>query len=107
MKNEASGDDGQGGEPSAERELETIRRTTRRRAARLVALLVLVVILVAFVIENSARVKINFVFFSREVRPIWLMLTSAVLGGIVGFLAGRPGKQVRFRPGKDGKEPKR
>lgn len=87
------------GGPHLSDDLDLARRATRRRAVQFVSLLVLVVVLVAFVVENTQRVKIHFVFFSKDVRPIWLMLTCAILGGVVGFLVGRPGKQVG-RPGK-------
>lgn len=94
------------GEPSgsAPFDVRAARRASRRRMIQAAALLLLVVILVAFVIENSARVKISFVFFSREVRPIWLMLTCAALGAVVGFLLGRPGRQLRRRQDADAKE---
>jgi len=102
VRHEASGP----GEPShsAPTDAQAGGRAIRRRLVEAVALLLLVVILVAFVVENSARVKINFVFFSREVRPIWLMLTCAVLGAVVGFLLGRPGRQLRRRQDADAKE---
>jgi len=102
VQHEASGT----GEPSgsAPSDVQAARRAIRRRLIQAVALLVLVVILVAFVIENSTRVKISFVFFTREVRPIWLMLTCAALGALVGFLLGRPGRQLRGREDGDAKE---
>ncbi len=80
-------------------DLDLARRATRRRVVQLVSLLALVVVLVAFVVENAQRVRIHFVFFSKDVRPIWLMLTCAILGGVVGYLVGRPGRQVG-KPGK-------
>ncbi len=95
------------GGPHLSDDLDLARRATRRRAVQVVSLLALVVILVAFVVENAQRVKIHFVFFSKDVRPIWLMLTCVLLGGAVGYLVGRPGKQVG-RPGKhEGKAPKK
>ena len=94
------------GGPHLPDELDLARKATRRRAVQLVSLLVLVVILVAFVVENARRVKIHFVFFSKDVRPIWLMLTSAILGGVVGYLVGRPGRQVG-RSGKHEEKGKR
>ncbi len=88
------GSDAAGG-PTGE-DLGPLAGGRRRRLGLALSLVVLAVILIAFVAENSARVEISFVFFSREVRPIWLMLVCAGLGGIVGFLLGRPGKQLRF-----------
>jgi uncharacterized integral membrane protein len=97
---------GEGEQPGpAPDDLDVIRKARRRRVVLILSILALVVFLIAFVIQNSTRVEISFVFFSREVRPIWLMVTSAVLGGIVGYLVGRPGKQIRLGRRKD--EPKR
>lgn len=88
-----------GGSPQTSDDFELARRETRRRVVQFGSLLALVVVLVAFVVENSQRVEIHFVFFTKDVRPIWLMLTCAILGGVVGYLLGKPGKQVG-RPGK-------
>ncbi|MBI2238039.1 MAG: hypothetical protein HYU54_05875 [Actinobacteria bacterium] len=101
---EAGGEEERPG-PAAPDDLDVIRKATRRRVVLMLSILALVVFLIAFVIQNSTRVEISFVFFSREVRPIWLMVTSAVLGGIVGYLVGRPGKQIRLGRRKD--EPKK
>lgn len=96
--------DGAGAQgPHIADDLDLERRAVRRRIVQLVSLLALVVILVAFVVENAQRVKIHFVFFTKDVRPIWLMLTSAILGGLVGYLVGRPGRQVRMRRKGKGK----
>ena len=77
-----------------ERQLQKARQT---RVAKFLVALFLVVVFVVFIVQNSDRVKIDYVFFHRDTRLIWIMLACAVLGGIVGFLVGRPGKQVRLR----------
>ena len=86
--------------------LDSIDRARRRRAAQLVSILVIVAILVVFIVRNSQRVPIDFVFFERRSRLIWIMLACAVLGGIVGFIAGRPGKQLFGRDRQKGKHEK-
>jgi uncharacterized integral membrane protein len=83
--------------------MEQIRQLQRRRQARIAKLLValfLVVVFVVFIVQNSKRVPIDFVFFTLQARLIWIMLACAILGGVVGFLAGRPGKQVHVRKRK-------
>ena len=57
----------------------------------------LAILLIVFIIQNSKRVPIDFVFFTRQSRLIWVMLACAIIGGIVGYLVGRPGKQIRLR----------
>ena len=64
--------------------------------AKVVVALAIVVILMIFIISNSEGQEVNFVFFKRRPPLIWVMFACAVMGGIVGFLIGRPGKQVRL-----------
>ncbi len=52
----------------------------------MVAALVLVAILVAFVVKNSEKVNVSFVFFSANVRLIWVLLVTAVLGALADRL---------------------
>jgi uncharacterized integral membrane protein len=63
--------------------------------------LAIVVLLVVFIVANSQSVAVDFVFFNRRPRLIWVMFSCAVLGGIVGYLIGRPGRQVRLRRRKE------
>ena len=65
--------------------------------AKVLVALFLLVILIIFVIANSDPVPVRFVFFTRQPRLIWVMIACSVLGGVVGYLIGRPGSQVRLR----------
>jgi uncharacterized integral membrane protein len=76
--------------------LRRLRRARQARVAKLLVALGIVVILIIFVIANSQPVSVDFVFLTRHPRLIWVMVACAVLGGVVGFLLGRPGKQFRF-----------
>ena len=78
-----------------------LHRARQSRIAKMLVSLFLVVILVVFIVQNSKPTRIDYVFFHRDTRLIWIMLTCAVIGGIVGFLIGRPGKQLRTRKKKD------
>ena len=81
----------------ADREhLNELARMRRRRAGKVGVALGLVLVLFVFVIRNDDRVPVDFVFFTRQARLIWVMVSCSVLGGIAGFLLGRPGKQFRF-----------
>jgi uncharacterized integral membrane protein len=57
-----------------------------RNTVRLVGVVVLVVLLIAFVVKNSARIPIHFIFFTANVRLIWVLLTCAVLGALIDRL---------------------
>jgi uncharacterized integral membrane protein len=78
---------------------EHLRELQRARQGRLVKVLVgliIAVILIVFILTNSQAVTVNFVFVKRKPPLIWVMFGCAVLGGILGYLVGRPGKQIRF-----------
>jgi len=65
---------------------DAVRKKGNRDTARLVAIIVLVAVLVAFVVANSNPVTVHFVFFSASVGLIWVLLVTALLGGLVGRL---------------------
>ena len=51
-----------------------------RDQARLVAALVLLALLIAFVVDNTRKVKIGFVFFDRDTRIIYVLIVTALVG---------------------------
>jgi len=85
-------------------QLHELQRARQRRVAKLLVALFISVVLMVFIIKNSERVPIHYVFFTANNRLIWVMLACAILGGLVGYLIGRPGKQVRFRHRQDEKQ---
>jgi len=90
------GGPGEPDRPSApDDQLTAIRKARQARVAKVLVILAIVVILIIFVIANSQPVKVNFVFVSRHPRLIWVMFACALLGGIAGYLIGKPGRQVR------------
>jgi uncharacterized integral membrane protein len=80
------------------RELQRARQT---RVAKVLVALFLMGVLVAFIVANSQSVVVHFVFVTRRPALIWVMFACAVLGGLIGYLIGRPGKQVRLHRPKD------
>ena len=98
----AAEDDG-GGQDRAEdgrREdrahLQDLRRERQRRVTKVVVGLAIAVLLMIFIIANAHPVSVSFVFVTRKPLLIWVMLACTVLGGVVGYLIGRPGRQVRL-----------
>ena len=80
-----------GGPPRAKVKRET------RDIVRLVVFGVALLLLIAFIIGNSATVKVNFVFFDTRASLIWVILISAVLGVLVDRLIIALGKRRRAR----------
>jgi uncharacterized integral membrane protein len=62
------------------------QKRQRKDIARIVAALIIVIVLVAFVVKNSEKVNVSFVFFSASVRLIWVLLVTAILGALADRL---------------------
>jgi uncharacterized integral membrane protein len=77
-----------------------VRRARQRRLAKAIVVVVIAILLLIFVLKNSQPVEVNFVFDTAHPRLIWVMIACILLGGIVGYLLGRPGREGR--PGKPG-----
>src|SRR6266446_2507902 len=71
---------------------------SRRGAKALVAALVLV-LLIVFVIRNSQRVSVDFILTKGHFRLIWVIVICSILGGIVGYVLGRPSRGRHQRSG--------
>ncbi len=81
----------------ADREhLRELQRARQGRVVKSVIALALAVVFIVFILTNSQAVTVNFVFVKRQPPLIWVMFGCAVVGGIFGYLVGRPGKQIRF-----------
>jgi uncharacterized integral membrane protein len=103
MRREHVGPEGED-DPREREDQEHLRQLSRHRQARagklIVALAVLVILLV-FVLSNAKSVPVSFVFFTRRPPLIWVMLACAILGGLIGFIVGRPGRAFRFHRDRD------
>ena len=78
------------------RELDKARRS---RLAKILVALVLAVLFILFIIRNSKPVSqsggVDFIFVTADARLIWVFLVCALIGGLVGYLLGRPSKGQR------------
>lgn len=65
---------------------ERRQERTARENARLAAFVVIVVLLVAFVLDNRHRVRVGYVVGDAEVRLIWVLVITALVGAAAGWL---------------------
>ena len=52
-------------------------------------------LLVIFAVANSKRVQVNFLLFTTQARVVTVIVVAGVLGFIVGWFIGRPGRAER------------
>ena len=60
-----------------------------RDVARLGGLIALAGVVAAFVVQNSQNVSVHFWFFSKHEPLIFIVIGCLLIGGIVGYVAGR------------------
>jgi uncharacterized integral membrane protein len=63
-----------------------IKKRETRDVVRIVVALVILVLLIAFVLKNSQKVTVHFIFFSADVALIWVLLICILLGALVDRL---------------------
>jgi uncharacterized integral membrane protein len=56
-----------------------------------------VLVLVIFAAANFKSVEVNFLFFTAEARVVTVIVVAGLLGFVVGYLVGRPGRAARKR----------
>lgn len=85
-----------------------LRKLQRARQARVVKAAVLALIgvmLITFVVQNARPVGVRLLFWTQSVHLIWVIVGSAVLGALAGYLVGRPDKNIRLHTPERPKEP--
>jgi uncharacterized integral membrane protein len=68
-----------------------------KRGTKAVAAAVLLLVLVVFVLRNSQRVSVDFIVTTGHPRLIFVFLVCIILGGVIGFLLGKPVRARRHR----------
>jgi uncharacterized integral membrane protein len=58
----------------------------RREQARLIGAIAVVVVIAALAFDNRHEVRIGYIVGDADVRLIWLLLVTAILGAVAGRL---------------------
>lgn len=61
---------------------------------RVVVGIILAVLFVLFVSFNSDPVSVSFVFVDTQVGLVWVFLACALVGALIAYLIGRPGRRA-------------
>ncbi len=56
---------------------------------------ILAIVLAIFAVQNGERVDVDFLVFDSQVRVVVVIVVSAILGFLVGWFVGRPGRAER------------
>lgn len=86
-------------------QLQNLEAERAERLVKVAQLTLIAIIFITFVLQNADPVDVNFLVFSLNIRLIWVIVGCAVLGGVAGYLIGRPEKSLRaMLPQKEKKQ---
>jgi uncharacterized integral membrane protein len=89
-------------------QLQTLEAERAARVVKLVQLALIASIFITFVLQNAQPVNVHFLLFSVNIRLIWVIFGTGLLGALAGYIIGRPGKSFRaLFPRKDQQGPAR
>jgi uncharacterized integral membrane protein len=61
----------------------------RENRTRLIVALVIAAVILIFAFQNTNQVRVSFLFLHWDARVIYLIIVSALLGGLAAYLLGR------------------
>jgi len=73
---------------------EEARRERQAKMVRVVVGLILAVLFLLFISFNAQPVTVSFVFVDAEIGLIWVFLACALIGALIVYLLGRPGRRA-------------
>jgi uncharacterized integral membrane protein len=83
--------------------LKRLRKARQQRLVRAGLVAAILVVLIIFVLQNARPVPVQLLFMSGRPLLIWVIVFSAALGGVVGYLLARPSKATRLHEEGGGK----
>ena len=88
-------------------QLQNLEAQRAERLVKIVQLALIAVVFAIFVLQNANPVDVNFLIFSLNIALIWVIFGCAALGGVAGYLIGRPEKSLRDLLPQKEKKPSR
>ncbi|HEV7687879.1 MAG TPA: LapA family protein [Acidimicrobiia bacterium] len=76
-------------------QLMQMEQRQRDRLVKVAQLTAIAIIFITFVLQNAQGVNVHLLLFSVNIRLIWVIFGCALLGGVAGYLIGRPDKSLR------------
>lgn len=88
-------------------QLQNLEAQRAERLMKVGQLTLIAIVFIAFVLQNAEGVNVTFLLFSVNIRLIWVIVGCGLLGGLAGYLIGRPDKSFRgLLPDKEKAPPK-
>ena len=85
-------------------QLQNLETHRRERLTRVFQLTLIAIVFMVFVLQNAEAVPVELLFFSLNIRLIWVIVGCGILGGIAGYVIARPEKSLSsLLPRKDDK----
>jgi uncharacterized integral membrane protein len=88
-------------------QLQNLEAQRAERLVKVAQLTLIAIVFAIFVLQNADPVGVNFLVFSLDIRLIWVIFGCAALGGLAGYLIGRPEKSLRELLPKKEEKPSR
>jgi uncharacterized integral membrane protein len=76
-------------------QLQNLEAQRAERLMKVGQLTLIAIIFITFVLQNAQGVNVHFLLFSLNIRLIWVIFGCGLLGGVAGYLIGRPEKSLR------------
>jgi uncharacterized integral membrane protein len=76
-------------------QLQQMETQQRERLIKVAQLTLIAILFITFVLQNAHGVNVHFLLFALNIRLIWVIFGCGFLGGVAGYLIGRPDKSLR------------
>ena len=76
-------------------QLQTLEAERRERLTKVFQLTLIAIVFMVFVLQNAEAVPVELLFFSLNIRLIWVIVGCGLLGGVAGYVIARPEKNLK------------